>query len=175
MLSMLTLSCAKDKNSDSATIEAIYKTVIEVELQKDSLLGVFDQSGNNTYLDLKGFTSLYDNRDTIIHLEASSFKNIKLYNSDSLRIYGHIPNKKHKSLKEFMPSYKLGQLMSISIPFFNEDKSKAVIEVSLMNPINESFHSRFYVLEKKEGIYVIINKRTLDSSGTVIPETELPD
>ena len=45
----------------------------------------------------------------------------------------------------------------------------------MLNPINESFYSRFYVLEKEEGIYVIVNKHTLNNSETVIPETELPD
>lgn len=173
ILSICTLACEKDKNPDAEIVEAIYKTIIKAELQKDKTLGVLDKAANNTYLDLDGFTSLFDKKDSFFRLQTASFKGIKLYSSDSLRMYANIRNEKDIKFEEFMPSYKSGIMMIINIPFFNKDKSKAITEITLANPVKETFYSRFYMLEKKGGNYVIINTRTLNSSGNVIDEDSI--
>lgn len=173
LLVIVLIGCSKDKNSDAKIVETIYKTIIKAELQKDKTVGVIDEAANTTHLDLEGFTSLFGKKDSVFRLQPSSFKNIKLYNSDSLRIYAKLRDEKDIKFEEFMPYYKSGKMMMINIPFFNKDKSKAITEATLANPITEKFYTRFYVLEKKESDYIIINMRTLDSTGKVVDEDSM--
>ena len=175
LLSTLIIGCAKNRLSDTQIVENIYKTIIKAELQKNKTVAVVDQSANNTYLDLEAFTSLYGEKDSVFHLKPSSFKDIKLINSDSLRMYATIRKEKNISFQEFIPSYTSGKIMMISIPFFNKDKSKAITEIIIGNPITEKFYTRYYVLEKKGATYAIINTRTLNSSGNVVDENYKSD
>lgn len=173
LLSVLTLACTNDKNSDIAALESIYKTIIEAELKKDATLGVLNQSANITYVDLEGFTSLFGKKDSVFHLQSSSFKGIKLYNSDSLGAYANRRNEKDVNLEEYLPSYKSRKMIIINIPYFNKDKSKALTEITLANPQTKKFYTRYYMLEKKGDNFVVINTRTLNSSGNVIDENSI--
>lgn len=178
ILFIITASCHEKLNQDNYLLssnfhelELIYKTVIEAELEKNEFIEVLDLSVNRTVLDLNDFKSFFGEKDKIILLEKSSFTDIKLFNTDSLLLFKNLIKKEEKKIRfeDFFSSYNSDYwLVDMNIPFFNNNKSKAIVELTLINPITEDFYTRFYVLEKKEDKYKIINTRKLDSNGTVV-------
>lgn len=146
-----------------AELESIYQTVIQAELHRDSTLGIIDKSSNTTFLDLPNFSSYFKDPEKTIQLNSKSLPNVQFYNLDSLI------NKKSTS------QFKSRWIISLHIPFFNTEKNKSIIELTLMNFNTEFFYNRFYVLEKKNHNYEIINIRTLNSEGKVVSNDYIPN
>jgi len=142
-------------------LNLISRVIIQSELKKDNSILLIDRADTVTPMIIDGYKSS-SKEDNVIYWDKAMLPNVQYINKDSLRFYQKSVQTGKIEFKDFINKYNSKTIINLLIPIFNQDKSKAIIEVRRSNLAKESSSSSFYVLHRKESSFKIINEKLID-------------
>ena len=146
------------KISEISELDLVYYSLIKAELKENYLITVIDEIDEITTIQINGFKPMFDNKSEIFYFNKLMFPEMKYINKDSFILYMNSKKEDNLELSDFKIKYKSNKVLNLLVPLINEE-DKVIVELRHINPIKKSVHTWFYVLEKEEGVYKIINKR----------------
>jgi len=157
--SSIEIKCSAQESVIS-NLDLVQYAIIESELKKNDSIYLINRSDEATPNIIHSFKS-YREESKIVYWNKLEFSGVKYLNKDSLVFYQRLVQEDKMTFKDFVNKVDYNIIINLLIPSFNEDKSKAIIEVRRANLIEKSSSSSLYSLHKKKGRYVTINERNM--------------
>jgi len=166
-LTTLLFSCRPDnlnevlRTSKTPKLDLLYHSVIKAEMEEFGYaVAIVDRTLDTTSTSIDGIEILYGEKGKSIYWKKSIFPLANYISGDSLHSYkSQGQTEKYWNLRK---KYKAGWI-ELTVPYFTDDKKKAVIEVSYF--LSDSFAtSHYYLLEWNGKEYQIIKKEMISIS-----------
>jgi hypothetical protein len=161
ILTICLFSCKSDhlqkvlRTSKHPELDLVFYTIVKAEYKEmGKSIAIIDKASDRNNQGIAEFNILTQNESQILYWNKLIFPNAKYISSDSLTLYRKDENK----FWDFAEKQKNGWI-ELSEPIFTKNKDRVIIQVEFLNAIRRFGATVYYILEKKNGKYLIVDKQ----------------